>query len=195
MPTTCRSRNTHTGQRFQCRLQCNQCTARTAAGVRCRRRVCIGTTTCFQHRRRDLGVRVAPSPGRGKGLFSTRRLPRDTNILRYDGELLTPAQVSARYGNNAQNGHAPYALSVTQRGANVGRVQDLGCRRGIGGLINGSATRGQANVTASANANRDGSINIRTLDRAIPPNTELLMWYGPLYNQSAQFNEHSTRSR
>jgi hypothetical protein len=194
MPTF-KHTNTHTNRRFQCRLQCGQCTAQTAQGARCRRRVCEGTDTCWTHRKRDLGLRVARSSiaGAGRGVFATRRLPANTIIARYDGQKLTDAQLDARYGTDADNGHAPYGLQVTQQGQHVGKTVDAACMRSLGSLINGSRTRGTSNVRYSNRANADGSINIYTRKRAILPGTELLSWYGTGYWASSAHSRHTTK--
>ena len=193
MPKTFYNTNTHTGRQFRCRLQCGRCTARTNSGQRRRRRVCEGTDTCFQHRKRDLGVRIAPSPGRGRGVFATRRLPRGL-VAVYSGELLTDAQVDARYGqgNNAERGHVPYGLKVTQRNpAHRGKTADAACSRSLASVINGSRTMRGANIRFSGNARRDGKINVYST-RAINPGEELLAYYGGDYWQYAQYNRHRT---
>ena len=158
--------------------------------------MCEGTTTCFQHRKRDLGVRVARSlvPGAGRGLFATRRLPANTHILTYDGEKISDGQLNTRYGSDDERGHAPYALKVTQPNPQYrGKSVDAACQRGLGSLINGSRTAAQSNVKYSNRARQDGSIKIYTKTRAIQPGQELFAWYGAGYWQSAAHSRHSTR--
>ena len=188
--------NTQTGRRFACDLECNRCTARTSGGTRCRRRVCVGTKVCFQHRKRDMGLRIAPSniPGAGKGLFATRRLPPNTHVVTYDGEKLTDAQLNQRYDTDNNGGHAPYGLKVTQPSAqHRGKTVDSACQRSLASIINGSRTRSLSNVRYSNSARADGSIKVFTRNRAIQPGAELLAWYGAGYWASAANSRHTTR--
>lgn len=114
---------------FTCALQCYQCQAMTKAGTRCKRRTCIGTHHCFQHRR-DLHIKVQDTP-HGKGLFAygpNNIVFRDGDFITYyDGEPLTERQWHTRYPRGQE---APYLLV---RG---NYIEDGACRRGMGTLVN-----------------------------------------------------------
>ena len=48
------------------------------------------------------GCRVAPSPGKGFGVFATRRISEFENLGDYTGELLTQRDIDARYGDQGR---------------------------------------------------------------------------------------------
>jgi hypothetical protein len=130
--------NTTTGRTFECQLTCTQCTARTATGSRCRRPVCIGTKTCFTHRKRDEGLQVKRSniANAGKGLFATKVIRKKDKIGSYRGEVISKAQLNNRY-SQGQNANAPYNLSAR----NTQRILDAGCERGLLSIANSGRTR------------------------------------------------------
>jgi hypothetical protein len=193
MPKTFRNENTHTGRRFQCRLASRQCTATNASGQRCRRRVVEGLPTCWQHRRRDSGLRIAASPLGGRGVFATRRIPANRVVAIYDGEILTDAAINGRYGTDAENGHVPYGLKVVQiNPAHRDKTVDSACFRSLAGMINSARTQRDMNVNYSARARFNGTIYVRSV-RRIDPGDELLAFYGDEYWASAAHSRHSTR--
>ena len=84
----------------QSRRACGQCTATTAKGNRCRKRTCR-SGLCWQHLKRDSGLRIRPSgvPGAGLGLFAAAGFKRGDVIAPYEGEKLTRRRVDERYGD------------------------------------------------------------------------------------------------
>ncbi|MDA4132455.1 MAG: SET domain-containing protein [Thaumarchaeota archaeon] len=86
-----------------------------------------------------LGLTVRPSPIAGLGLFATRDFPPRSHLTPYLGEVLTKAQLDARYGDDFFT--APYAVEVS---SNI--FVDSACLRGIGSYANGArgATRPNA---------------------------------------------------
>ena len=82
---------------------CERCTATAKNGSRCRNRTCRGDK-CWQHLKRDSGLRVRPSQiqGAGMGLWTTRRFKPNEKIGKYTGEWLTPAQLEERYPGNTR---------------------------------------------------------------------------------------------
>eukprot|EP00967_Tisochrysis_lutea_P140391 scaffold256444_cov32-Tisochrysis_lutea.AAC.2 len=48
------------------------------------------------------GVRIGPSPGKGFGVFATRRLPAEATVGDYVGEQLTQREVDARYSQTCE---------------------------------------------------------------------------------------------
>ena len=84
----------------QSKRTCSQCTATTAKGTRCRKRTCR-SGLCWQHLKRDDGLRIKPStvPGAGLGLFATEDFRHTDKIAPYTGEQLTRAAIEERYGD------------------------------------------------------------------------------------------------
>ena len=152
-------KNTYTnmGRTFKCTLTCTQCTARTATDSRCRRRVCIGTKTCFTHRKRDEDLLVKRSniAGAGKGLFATKIFRKKDKIGSYHGEVISRAQLHNRYGQG-QDANAPYALSASK----TQRILDAGCKRGLLSIANSGRTRAQCNARYSEQMKTDRTINV-----------------------------------
>ena len=181
--------NTNTGRTFECTLTCTQCTARTATGSRCRRRVCIGTKNCFTHRRRDEGLMVKRSniAKAGKGLFATKTFRKNDKIGSYRGEVISRAQLNNRYGQG-EDANAPYALSAR----NSQRLLDAGCERGLLSIANSGRTRAQCNARYSEQMKQDRTINVFATKR-INAGDEILIWYGPGYWASAGNSRHTTK--
>ena len=182
--------NTNTGRTFECQLTCNRCTARTATGTRCRRRVCVGTQKCFTHRKRDEGLQVKRSliPNSGKGLFATKLFRKNDLIgTGYRGELISRAQLNNRYGQQ-QNANAPYALSVR----NSQQIVDSACERGILSVANTKTVRSQCNAKYSQHIKADGTVNVRATKR-IRPGDEIYIWYGAGFTQTMGNSHHTTK--
>ena len=172
---------------FECPVHCQQCDALTRRGARCRQRVCFGAPMCWQHLMSERKLRIKKSnvQGAGKGLFAMQRgvgpqaivFRRGDVVTKYEGEVMTDAGLTARYGNYT----APYGISVSND------VYENGaCRRGAGAMIN-HATGNRVNVEFVENG--DNRSEIRAL-KAIRNGQELLVDYGANY----QFDE-PTRSR
>jgi len=118
---------------FACRLKTRRCLgARKSDGKRCALQVTIGLPYCWRHMRTALGVRVADSriPGAGKGLFAARAFPRWELIAPYDGEILSRAQLDARYPGDATGA---YALKYNGRPE---QFIDAACSRAAAAIVN-----------------------------------------------------------
>lgn len=124
----------HTPTDLVCNLRCGRCDSVKVNGERCRNRVCFGYPTCWIHTIQTFGVRIRPSPGRGKGLFATKRFASGEWICPYNGEAITRNCVDSRYPGDLT---APYTTRV-----NNNLYQDAACMRGIGSMANGKFTRG-----------------------------------------------------
>ena len=75
----------------QSERECERCTATAKSGNRCRNRTCRGTV-CWQHLKRDSGLRVKQSQiaAAGMGLWTTRRFKPNEKIgkyFKYTGDL------------------------------------------------------------------------------------------------------------
>lgn len=159
---------------FHCALQCYPCQGVTKSGNQCKRRTCIGTHYCFQHRRLNR-VKVQ-NTSVGKGLFAFNpdggTAFRDGDyITDYDGEPITKQQWESRYIAGQE---APYLLV---RGD---YIEDGACRRGIGTLINDFR-----NITRRSNAqfrwNKSKNKPSVYATRTIKHGEQILLNYGKAF--------------
>src|SRR5680860_656150 len=84
--------------------RCHAITRRRGADTRCKHTTLRGHF-CWQHLKANQGLRVMKSelPGAGKGLFTTKPIPRGAVIARYTGDIVV--EMDPNYGN-------PYALQI-----------------------------------------------------------------------------------
>jgi hypothetical protein len=142
---------------FTCKLTCSQCNAETAQGTQCKRTVCVGIPVCAQHATKFFQIAI----GRTKladeqnkrlhfaGLFACssdgkRRVvfKEGDYIVPYLGEVVTKAQVDARYDYGRGHGRvkavAPYVMEQ-----NTGPAQstlfDAACYRSYGAFVNSAS--------------------------------------------------------
>lgn len=169
--------------KFSCQLVCSRCGGTKADGTACTRAVCIGTEYCWQHMTSQARLKIAPSgiAGAGKGLFAWLTLknraahPSDvvsskgSKILAYDGERVSAQELSTRYGKKT----APYAAGGS------GVFIDAACRRGAGGMANGSNRAHRANANYAVDP-RSGNIVLRAT-KHIRHGDEILCAYGRSY--------------
>lgn len=130
---------------YECEMKSDRCTAINDDGTRCSRRVVIGKPMCWIHSRSQMKLAVKNStiPNAGKGLFAIRTkkkgltetqlhkpvFRKNENIAKYTGDVVTEAELDARYGGDV-NYTAPYALLMN------GVIIDAGCNRGIASIAN-----------------------------------------------------------
>jgi hypothetical protein len=148
----------------------------------------MGVPTCWQHTRREYGVRQRQStiPGAGKGLFATEDFSEDEWIVPYEGERITTRCLNQRYPGNTT---ATYATSQ-----NRGAI-DAACRRGIASVANGLFTNTGRPRTQNAHnarieergANRD--LWLRA-NHDISANEEIFVYYGKDYRLE---DDHTTK--
>lgn len=163
---------------FACPLQCVPCPFTTRTGRTCARRVCIGLPYCRQHMPLALGVAVAPSPGRGNGLFAKNpTLPPDAAVFRrgdtivaYEGEPVPRAELNRRYSPYT----GPYAMEL-----NAEWTIDGACRRGVANFANAPHAHERANAKFMYTADHTGVSLVAT--RRIYQGNEILANYGPFY--------------
>lgn len=176
---------------FQCDLTCEQCSAQSASGARCKRVVCIGLPYCWQHTRSICHVTIRDGV-HGKGLFAwtpgaghARVFEPGDPIVVYGGDYLVTAQIDQRYGPRTT---APYALQITQN-----HIVDAACKRGIGSVAN--APRGTNKKTNAEYAiNHTTGTMILKATRPIYGGQEILVGYGAAY-WNAHKGTHRTRRR
>ncbi len=180
---------------FQCHLQCGQCDHLTVAGVQCKRRVCFGAPTCWQHSKQDYGIKIKESTleGTGKGLFATRYIPMGAWICPYLGEELQQACLDLRYPGNMT---APYTETDTAPDGTV-TIVDSACYRGIGSMSNGLFNQRTGVIRAKESHNSEtvyrdeySQIWLRAT-RNIPEGREVFVYYGADYH----LEPHETKRR
>ena len=164
---------------FEGALECHQCSFVKNGNQRCKRNTCKMLPFCWQHAQIVLGVKVAPStiPGAGNGLFATREFKGNNANLKWiaplGGQVLTGAQVDARYGANTT---APYTVEAN------GHNYDGALKRYIGHYSNSRFGHNNKSVQAGTNAVIGWHQGIPWLKaqigKNIKPNKEVLTWYG-----------------
>ncbi len=138
---------------FKCDLTCSRCVAETAAGVRCKRKVCVGIPVCAQHGVMYFQVSVGRTKLTDKngkrldfaGLFACGGAKRGVvfetggYIVPYLGELVTREEVDRRYdfpkGSGKKRAIAPFAQEQNT-GVGTSRIYDAACYRSYGAFIN-----------------------------------------------------------
>lgn len=164
---------------FACTLDCEVCTFMVGTR-RCKRIVCIGLPMCWQHARKEYGIRIGDSPTipGEKGLIADRDLPKNKRICPYGGENLTNDELYKRSYNS------PYTLECEKN-----NFWDGACKRGIGSMANANYKTGR-----KPNAKLycyKGEGYLKTLDKTIKEGTEILVSYGRAYN----FEDYSTTTK
>ena len=155
----------------QSERECDQCTATAKSGNRCRNRTCRGTL-CWQHLKRDSGLRIMRSQvaAAGMGLWTTRRFKPNEKIGKYTGERLTHQQMLERYPNNKRG---EYVLCP-----NNGYCID-------GAKTNSSSIRFANDARQTPHKNnavfKQGSDVLRAGPQGIPANREVFVSYGSAY--------------
>lgn len=155
--------------------ECQRCVSTSAAsGQRCKNRTCKAKR-CWQHLKRDKGLRIKQStiPGAGLGLFATKRIPRNTRIVAYEGEQLSRDQVEERYPGNTIGEYTLCGSNAV--GCKDGRKTNSGAAR----FANDSRGTSKTN---NARFNRAGQLSLRTTNnRPVQAGAEILVSYGPEY--------------
>ena len=176
--------HTPDGDNFDAELETHRCRANSkASGTRCKNRVTIGLSTCWQHTmsQKFLQIRTSTIEGAGDGLFVRRMGAQDDRtivvfkagdvICQYNGEIISQQTLEERYGDNT----APYGVELR-----AGRKEDGAVARGIGTLINHYPRKKNCRIAINRNnrAQIVATKNIRNGD-------ELFVSYGRSY----RFNE------
>ena len=121
-----------------------------------------------------LAVRPAGPPYHGLGLFARATLYKGKTILRYEGEELSPAQMSRRYGTDPATGKPrtpPEYVLVLERGPPGLRYIDASRTPSALARYINHADNKHANVKLTETG------SVRTL-RRIQPGSQLLANYG-----------------
>jgi hypothetical protein len=156
----------------QSERECDQCTATSKSGNRCRNRTCRGKL-CWQHLKRDSGLRVKSSQiaAAGMGLWTTRRFKPNEKIGNYTGERITKQQMLARYPNNKRG---EYVLCP-----NNGYCID-GKKTNSSSIRFANDSKGNSQLKNNA-VFKQGSDVLRAGPQGIPANREIFVSYGSDY--------------
>lgn len=179
---------------FEGQLLTSRCSANTKNGTRCKRNCIIGYEMCYSHLASEQNLKIKDStiPQAEKGLFAFDRrkgpdetiFKKDQTITQYNGENISPAQKTARYGNKT----APYAVEVGRR------VIDSALQRGVGSLANTKPAHNNATFSVSTR-NNIPSAKIKAT-KPIKNNQEIFLSYGRAYrlhDPSVSFVTKTTR--
>jgi hypothetical protein len=146
------------GTKFQCTLKEMQC-IHEDRGRRCTERICEHLPYCTPHLKTDLGLEIRDvilnkdteyTKGKSfpaKGLFATRRFEPGDIICPYNsvegtpedrsfGDIMTKAEIDARYGGNKDYG--PYAVEEKIKGLSL--TVDAACSRSVGAYANDASS-------------------------------------------------------
>jgi len=173
--------HTPNGDDYDAPLETHRCRANAKAGNRCKNRVTIGLSTCWQHTlsQKFLQIKTSTIPNAGDGLFARRGKIDDRTIVvfksgnvvcQYNGEIISQQTLEDRYGDNT----APYGVELR------GRKEDGALARGVGTLINHNPRKKNCRI-ATNRANRAQIIAIKNVKNG----DELFVSYGRSY----RFNE------
>ena len=156
----------------QSERECDQCTATSKSGNRCRNRTCRGKL-CWQHLKRDSGLRVKSSQiaAAGMDLWTTRRFKPNEKIGNYTGERITKQQMLARYPNNKRG---EYVLCP-----NNGYCID-GKKTNSSSIRFANDSKGNSQLKNNA-VFKQGSDVLRAGPQGIPANREIFVSYGSDY--------------
>jgi hypothetical protein len=152
-----------------------RCAVHNLSGTRCKRNTIVYANFCWQHARKEVGVKIEESKidHAGRGLFAARNLPANTRIsYARPQDFLTAAQLTARYGDGlAQYGICNPAETIC---ADARSTQS-----GLGRWVNHRPPRKNAKLTLGVRNHRRFA-NV-TLTKNVPANREIYVTYGPHY--------------
>ena len=181
------------GDDFDQPLDTVRCTASSkGSGNRCKNRVTIGLSTCWQHTlsQKFLQVKTSTIPNAGDGLFARKGPIDDRSIVvfksgdvicQYNGEMISQQTLESRYGQFT----APYGVELR-----AGRKEDGALSRGIGTLINHYPRKKNCRIAINR-ANRAQIISMKTIKNG----DELFVSYGRSYRFNEGGVETSTNNR
>ena len=153
----------------QSQYRSHQCTAvADSTGQRCKLRTARGRK-CWHHTLRDENLRVKKSgvKGAGLGLFSGKKRIKKGKSIKYTGQDVSRAAVTARYPGGAQ-----YVLCRSKTACKDARRTD---EKGMGRWVNDSRGTKKKN-----NARLTKAYSVKAT-RNIPPHTEIFASYGRGY--------------
>jgi len=146
---------------------CDQCTALTKSGNRCRNRTCR-SRLCWVHLKRDQGLRIKPSgeENAGLGLYAARRFDKNAIIGPYGGRRTTRKTMERRYRNKT-----PHYVLCNGNVCQDARASNASAARYANTTVPSRAARRNAKLTSA--------FNLRAKNKAIREGTEILTTYGP----------------
>lgn len=181
---------------FSCTVQVRQCVAQKRNGQQCQRKTTV-SPLCTSHMQTILGIKVAPVPGMGRGLFAIRDIPRDTVVAPLGGGSKNSivgmdVDMSLRYGQCTE----PYAIRMQNPDAEF----DFVCDTGAGSMadhttinqsnvkfVRGRSTAVQTRIVELLRRHpgmrlRDYGVPWIQTTKRVKAGTELRVYYGRDYN-------------
>ena len=148
--------------RFTCKLKGIRCEGLKADGNRCNRKTVRALPYCWQHYQKINRVIIKRStvPQAGFGLFACDRnkkrgevvFKKNDLIAQYNGEILSNAELNARYGSGGQTATYTWYNDVTDQNL------DSACKRFLGAFANdpkGTGKRANAKLDYKRIKQRD----------------------------------------
>lgn len=154
--------------------ECVRCAYVKPNKKRCKLTACATTKYCWIHLKMLYGLRVKESqiPNAGKGLFTEKVIKPHVNVGRYEGDVLTPEEVEARYPGNKNR---DYVLQITAGQLKGKYVDARSTQSSIVRYINDpKGSKFQANT-------RFTPAGYVQTTKAIPKGKELFVHYGNDY--------------
>ena len=164
----------HNGS-WSCVLETERCSHVAPGGKRCGRNVTVGLDLCWQHCRRVYGVKIAPSPLAGNGIFAVRQFEKGEWMCPYGGKVMGKRELDLLYPGTDL---APYTERINS-GPLRNKYTDAACVRGIGSMANGMRRKADSNVMGEYRPS-DGKVWLRVITR-IEVGEEILNYYGKEY--------------
>lgn len=149
-----------------------QCTAHTKAGHRCRIITAKVGPMCWIHTKSKLGVQVKPSKikGAGLGLFATRKIPANTVIDNYRGQVLDQLEAERRH-------NIAYIFKVNKNKY----IDAVKTNSGPARYANDCrSTAFDCNASLAVNP-RQENVTLKVKNKPIPAGKEILASYGEGY--------------
>ena len=177
---------------FSCNIETKRCEGINKNGLRCKRKVGIGTPLCFSHLEKTKQIKIKKStlPDAGKGLFAVNKQKEPNEIIFRQGDTIIPyageknvtnQELTNRYGDYT----APYAVQYSDN-----KNEDAACKRGVGSLAN--RNRGNLNNARLYPNRRNGSIFLRAT-KNIRNNNEIFVPYGRHYRLNEEGVSNQTK--
>ena len=172
---------------FQCPIKCTQCRYRIKEGKetrRCKRRVCIGFSLCFQHLPKVKGISIKKSKAleklgiNAKGLYAEKDFKKNEEIAPYNASKITIETASKRYdyckNGKLLNNTIPYGMGE----GNI--VYDAACKRIPASLANSPFKTGK-HSNAQLVISEENNKPYLMAKKNIKKGSEILTLYGPQY--------------
>ncbi|WP_276482046.1 SET domain-containing protein [Paraflavitalea pollutisoli] len=128
---------------------------------------------------KQLKVKTSTIPGAGKGLFTSKSIPKGTRIVEYKGKASTWKDVEHNEGNNGYIYYVTRNLVLDAANDKTALARYANDARGIGRV---------KGITNNSEYINEGKRVFIEATKDIPANSEILVPYGPEYWQVIRHN-------